>query len=188
MSHSVTPELFQTYLAPVLDTAYGVAFYTTSHGGDAERLVEETVVRAYTRFSSFQPRSNFRAWFLRLMVDLFRCQYQGRGSEQELACGEAAADLPVIDPMDVEPRGQSSEFPLQLLRKLDRQQIASAFSELPAEYRIVCALYFMDEFSYAEIADVVGCPVEVTRSRLHRGRKALSHVMRTQVREMYSLA
>ena len=44
---------------------------------------------------------------------------------------------------------------------------------LPEEFEEVCALYFMEDFSYQEIAEVIGCPVGTVRSRLHRGRKLL---------------
>jgi RNA polymerase sigma-70 factor, ECF subfamily len=48
---------------------------------------------------------------------------------------------------------------------------------LPEEYRVVSALYFMEEFSYQEIAEIVGCPVGTVRSRLHRGRRMLQKVL-----------
>jgi len=46
-------------------------------------------------------------------------------------------------------------------------------SALPPEFQIVAALYFIDEMSYEEISEVVGCPIGTVRSRLHRGRKLL---------------
>ena len=70
-----------------------------------------------------------------------------------------------------------------MLRKIDAEHIAAAMKELPSEYRVVTALYFMDEFSYREIADIIDCPVGTVRSRLHRGRKILQKLLWRVARE-----
>jgi RNA polymerase sigma-70 factor (ECF subfamily) len=59
------------------------------------------------------------------------------------------------------------------LDRLDSEQVAEALDRLPGEYRVVASLYFIEDFSYQQIADVVGCPVGTVRSRLHRGRRML---------------
>jgi RNA polymerase sigma-70 factor (ECF subfamily) len=51
--------------------------------------------------------------------------------------------------------------------------IAAALASLPDEFRMVCTMYFMEDFSYQEIAEMLGIPVGTVRSRLHRGRKLL---------------
>jgi RNA polymerase sigma-70 factor (ECF subfamily) len=67
---------------------------------------------------------------------------------------------------------------------LEAEQVSRAIAALPEDYRVVAALYFMEQFSYQEIAEIVGCPVGTVRSRLHRGRrmlqKALWHVAEQQ--------
>jgi RNA polymerase sigma-70 factor (ECF subfamily) len=57
--------------------------------------------------------------------------------------------------------------------RFDSQQVSEALDALPEEYRVVATLYFMQDFSYQQIADIVGCPVGTVRSRLHRGRRML---------------
>lgn len=64
-----------------------------------------------------------------------------------------------------------------LLQRLDAEQIADALSRLPEEYGAVCTLYFMEDFAYHEISQVLGVPVGTVRSRLHRGRKMLQKVL-----------
>jgi RNA polymerase sigma-70 factor, ECF subfamily len=56
---------------------------------------------------------------------------------------------------------------------METEQVHAAIAALAEEYRTVCALYFMQEFSYEEIAQILDCPIGTVRSRLHRGRKAL---------------
>jgi RNA polymerase sigma-70 factor (ECF subfamily) len=65
----------------------------------------------------------------------------------------------------------------QLLDKLGTERIVAAIDQLPDEYRIVSALYFMEDLSYEEIAQALECPVGTVRSRLHRGRKMLQKAL-----------
>ena len=64
-----------------------------------------------------------------------------------------------------------------MLGALDTEAVGRSIEALPEEYRVVAALYFMEEFSYQEIADMVGCPVGTVRSRLHRGRRMLQKAL-----------
>jgi RNA polymerase sigma-70 factor, ECF subfamily len=60
-----------------------------------------------------------------------------------------------------------------LLGRLTREQVDFALLCLPEEFRLVAALYFLEDLSYQEIGGIVGVPVGTVRSRLHRGRKVL---------------
>ena len=64
-----------------------------------------------------------------------------------------------------------------VLDRFEAEQICRAIAALPEDYRVVSALYFMEEFSYQEIAEMVGCPVGTVRSRLHRGRRMLQKAL-----------
>jgi len=61
--------------------------------------------------------------------------------------------------------------------RIDTEQVAEALESLPTEYRVVATLYFMEDFSYQQIAEMVGCPVGTVRSRLHRGRRMLQKAL-----------
>jgi RNA polymerase sigma-70 factor (ECF subfamily) len=61
--------------------------------------------------------------------------------------------------------------------RIDTEQVAEALDALPTEYRVVATLYFIEDFSYQQIAEVVGCPVGTVRSRLHRGRRMLQKAL-----------
>jgi RNA polymerase sigma-70 factor (ECF subfamily) len=71
-----------------------------------------------------------------------------------------------------------------VIERVEAEQVSRAIAALPEDYRVVSVLYFMEEFSYQEIAAMVDCPVGTVRSRLHRGRrmlqKALWHVAERQ--------
>jgi RNA polymerase sigma-70 factor (ECF subfamily) len=64
-----------------------------------------------------------------------------------------------------------------LMDRFDSEQVGVALDALPTEYRTVATLYFIEDFSYQQIADIVGCPVGTVRSRLHRGRRMLQKAL-----------
>jgi RNA polymerase sigma-70 factor, ECF subfamily len=227
MTQSVKQELFTSYLAPILNTAYGTALYITSDRAEADCLVQEASMRAYTEFSDFRSAAGFKSGFLRRVIDLFRARHRTlrlphpgsgprrwdggtpspsqdapppcsacRGYPAASPSSSALRTVPGVgggppepvstvagpdgagDPLGDDLAGNPFDPPEPFLRALSEQQIVEGFSRLPVEDRIVCALYFMDDLSYAEIADVVGCPVTTVRARLRRGRTALSRTLR----------
>jgi RNA polymerase sigma-70 factor (ECF subfamily) len=64
-----------------------------------------------------------------------------------------------------------------VLERVEAEQVHQAIATLPEDYRVVSTLYFMEELSYQEIAEIVGCPVGTVRSRLHRGRRMLQKAL-----------
>ncbi len=60
---------------------------------------------------------------------------------------------------------------------MDAEHISAAMRALPSEYRVVSVLYFVENLSYQEIAEIIDCPVGTVRSRLHRSRKILQKLL-----------
>jgi RNA polymerase sigma-70 factor (ECF subfamily) len=169
---------FEAHLAPVLDAAFGTALRFTRNRADAEDLVQEAALLACRGFGTFEPGSNFRAWFFRILTNCFYSKYRKRkrqGTEVELDdtpelymyCQAAAIGL----------HGQTEDPAALLMSKIDAEHVEAAIAALPEEYRVVATLYFMQDFAYQEIADVVGVPVGTIRSRLHRGRRLLQKAL-----------
>jgi RNA polymerase sigma-70 factor (ECF subfamily) len=59
------------------------------------------------------------------------------------------------------------------LTPLVAAEVQRALDELPAEFRLAVVLSDVEEFSYEEISQIMGCPMGTVMSRLHRGRKLL---------------
>ena len=68
---------------------------------------------------------------------------------------------------------QQSDPVQATIGRLASEDVAAALASLPAEFREACTMYLMDDFSYEEIADMLGIPLGTVRSRLHRGRRML---------------
>jgi RNA polymerase sigma-70 factor, ECF subfamily len=172
---------FEDLLEEVLPTAYGVAFRLTRNQSEAEDIVQEAALSAYKGFRSFEPGTNFRAWFLRILKNCFLMKYRKRKREGEFIDVEEAPAIYLLRQSMVSGLNLAPKDPSEtVLGNMDTEQIARAIEALPAEYRLVTTLYFMEDMAYEEIAEVVECPIGTVRSRLHRGRrmlqKALWHV------------
>jgi RNA polymerase sigma-70 factor, ECF subfamily len=171
-------ESLETQLVAVLPSAYGYALRLTRHRADAEDLIQEAALRAVRGVSSFEPGTNFKAWFFRILT---RCFWSdGRMRKRR----PSTVDLD--DTPDLYLYARSAECGLQyqgedpaaeLITTLGTERVAEAIAQLPEEFRVACTLYFMEDFAYQEIAEVLEVPVGTVRSRLHRGRKMLQKTL-----------
>jgi RNA polymerase sigma-70 factor (ECF subfamily) len=165
---------FEAFLRPQLESAYRLAYRLTGGAADAEDLVQEASLLAWRGFGSFEPGSNFPAWFYRILTNAFVSRYR-RSRRQGLAvaldevpelylwrkCAAAGREDVLADPGET------------LVARLDAERINAAIIALPEEYRVVAALYFVEELSYQEIAEMVSIPIGTVRSRLFRARRRL---------------
>lgn len=169
---------FEALLSPILGSLFGTALRLTRNRDDAEDLVQETAVRAFRAFGSFQRGTNFRAWLFRILTNLFYERYRKQQREPVRADLEDAADLYLYGQSEQLGLRARSEDPAALLMdQLTTADVVEAINALPEEYRMVATLYFMEEFSYEEIAAILECPIGTVRSRLHRGRKMLQKAL-----------
>jgi len=171
---------FESLLEPVLDSAFNTAMRFTRNRSDAEDLVQEAALLAFRGYHTFQQGSNFPGWFFRILTNCFYSKYRQRkrrGDEIELDdtpelflyCQTAALGL----------HARSEDPAALLMSKLETEHVEAAIAALPEEHRVACTLYFVQDFAYQEIADMLGVPVGTVRSRLHRGRRMLQKALWT---------
>jgi RNA polymerase sigma-70 factor, ECF subfamily len=169
---------FESLFTPLANSAFGVAVRFTRNRADAEDLIQEAALLAFRAFDSFEPGTNFKAWFFRILTN---CYYSKRRREKSRP---VTSDLDDTPDLYLYARSGETGFPTagpdpaaQLLDKLGTERVVAAIQRLPEEYRVVSTLYFMEDFSYEEIGRVLQCPVGTVRSRLHRGRKMLQKAL-----------
>ncbi|QGZ62916.1 sigma-70 family RNA polymerase sigma factor [Paraburkholderia acidisoli] len=135
--------------------------YARALTGDAawaDDLVQDAAERALSRWSSFKPESNLRAWLLTILRHLYIDQLRGR---REIAVDDDAAPWRTLEA----PRGEVDGL---VLRDLQR-----ALYRLPAAQREVLLLVCVEELSYHEASAVLGVPSGTVMSRLSRAREHL---------------
>jgi RNA polymerase sigma-70 factor (ECF subfamily) len=160
-------------LPPVLPAAYRAAYALTRNAADASDVVQEAALNACRAFHTFEPGTNFRAWFLRIVTNVFllQCRKDRRSGHplsleavNEQDGGESRPWLQTGDGYD--PLGNT-------ITRVDTAAILAALEKLPLEYRSVAVLYFIEDMPYEEIARICDCPIGTVRSRLHRARRLL---------------
>ena len=167
-------ESFRQLLMPLLDPAYGWALHATRNRADAEDLVQEAVLNALRAFDTFRPGTNFKAWFFRIMTNLFYSAYRKRKVERADCQLEDASELYILLHCSELGLNVSDSDPARAaLSRIDSAQVSAALQDLPEEFRVVATLYFVEDFRYQDMAEMLGLPIGTIRSRLHRARRML---------------
>ena len=149
---------------------------------DAEDVVQEAFLKAYRSLDRFRGGSAFYTWFYRIVynvsIDRIRKLRRVRTVDYDdtIGRGEDAgggADL-------LPPRLDSDPARVQARREL-KDQMEAALEQLSEDHRAVIVLREVRGLSYAEIAEVVGCPKGTVMSRLHHARKKMQALLRPYV-------
>jgi len=160
---------FEAVTLPHLDALYALALRLTRNGRDAEDLVQDTMVKAFRFFHRFERGTNAKAWLFKILSNLFNNDYRDRSREREVMTDveDQGAFIPS------EPRSPEAEA----ISRRTAAEIQAALESLPHDFRLAVVLADLEELSYREIAEVMGCPVGTVMSRLHRGRKLLREAL-----------
>jgi RNA polymerase sigma-70 factor (ECF subfamily) len=172
----VTGEEFEALLMEMLEPAYRLALRLTGNSEDAQDLVQEAALRASRFRDGFRKGTSFRSWFYRIIVNQF---YTGTRRKKHTSATSLDA---LTDATDIFLYARSAEAGLlrpdadpaaNVVSHMAEDDVARALSALPDEFRTVATLYFIDDLSYQEIAEILEVPLGTVRSRLHRARHML---------------
>jgi RNA polymerase sigma-70 factor (ECF subfamily) len=173
------PTDFEVAVLSHMDAMYAMACRITRNPVDAEDLVQDSLVRAMRGRESFSEGTNLKAWLFKILTNTFINKYRRGTLEREVLKGPQSK--PLTDGwVSVATMRQMFDSENEALRPLLGQEVLKALEELPEEFRMVVLLSDVEDFSYKEIAEVVGCPIGTVMSRLHRGRRMLQETLRDQ--------
>lgn len=163
---------FENEALRYMDALYGTALRLTRSDADAQDLVQETFLRAYRFYDRFEPGTNLKAWLFKIQYNAFVNRYR-RGS-LERSIMDTLTDAPAEDSVMSSASMRSLVEPdSEMMRPLLASEIERALATLPDDYRAMILLADVEELSYKEIADVIGCPIGTVMSRLHRARRLM---------------
>jgi RNA polymerase sigma-70 factor, ECF subfamily len=159
-----------------MDAMYGVACKLTRNPTEAEDLVQDAFVKAMRARAQFHAGTNLKAWLFRILTNTFINKYRRGGLERSVLDGPDAD--PLADGwVSASTMRQLRDPEMLALMPLVEQEIQTALDALPAEFKMAVILCDVEEFSYEEIAQIMGCPIGTVMSRLHRGRKLLQRTL-----------
>ena len=162
---------FEEEALALADQVYRVARHLVGSKEEAEDLVQETYARAFRSWRSFTPGTNLRAWLLRILTNL------------NIDRGRRKQRTPDTQPLEEgdyflynrleASTGDGSNDEERVVERLSQDDVVTALSGVPHDFRDVIVLVDIGEFTYADAAQILDVPIGTVMSRLHRGRRIL---------------
>ena len=165
---------FAEQAMPLMDGLYSAALRMTRNPADAEDLVQETYLKAYRAFHTFQEGTNLKAWLYRILTNTYINTYRAKKRRPDETDLDEVEDLYLyrrLGGLEGATAGRSAEE--ELLDHLTDSEVKEALESLPEQFRMAVLLADVEGFAYKEIAEILDIPIGTVMSRLHRGRKAM---------------
>ena len=138
------------------------AWSLSHNGSDADDLVQDTLVKAWTNREKFEPGTNLRAWLFTILRNTYYTHVLRRRREVRDEAGEYAAALRSAPTQDW---------------RVAMRSLQAALQKLPAEHREALILVGAAGLSYEEAAEICGCALGTIKSRVNRARARLLKIM-----------
>ena len=138
------------------------AWSLSHNGSDADDLVQDTLIKAWTHRDRYEPGSNLRAWLFTILRNTYYTQVTRRRREVRDETGEYASTLKVLPTQDW---------------TVAVHALQAALLELPSEHREALILVGAAGLSYEEAAEICGCALGTIKSRVNRARAKLLKLM-----------
>ena len=165
-------EEFYESILPLSKNLYRYAYRLTRNERDAEDLVQDTLLRAYSKFSQYQSGTSPLAWLLVILRSIFINKYRKKKREgSQISLEDVSSGIDRIVSSDTRDLPeQPDEF---FFRDVLDADLKNALEKLPRHYLEVVLLVDMEDLSYREAGDALKIPTGTVMSRLHRARKIL---------------
>ncbi|HEV7887258.1 MAG TPA: sigma-70 family RNA polymerase sigma factor [Acidimicrobiales bacterium] len=161
-----------------MPSLYTAALRMTRNPADAEDLVQETYLKAYRAFHTFQQGTNLKAWLYRILTNTFINAYRSKKRKPEQTEIEDIEDLYLyrrLGGLEAAAAGRSAEE--EVFEHITDSEVKAALESLPEQFRMAVLLADVEGFSYKEIAEILDIPIGTVMSRLHRGRRGLQKAL-----------
>lgn len=175
---------FEREALPFLDQLYAAAMRMTRNPADAQDLVQETFVRAFTAFDRFERGTNLKAWLYRILTNLYINDYRKRQRQPFQSALEELEDWQLGSAESTTSHSRATRSAeAEAIDHMPDSSVKQALQELPEHFRLAVYLADVEGFAYREIAEMMHTPVGTVMSRLHRGRRILREKLTDYARE-----
>jgi RNA polymerase sigma-70 factor, ECF subfamily len=176
-------ELFEDQALQYMDQLYAAALRMTRNPADAGDLVQETYVKAYAAFQSFEQGTNLKAWLYRILTNTYINIYRKNQREPYQGAIDDLEDWQLGGAESLTQGRTARSAEAEAIDHLPDSDVKAALQSIPEDFRLAVYLADVEGFSYQEIADIMKTPVGTVMSRLHRGRRLLRDLLADYARE-----
>ncbi len=172
---------FEVEFMPLITPLYNFAYRLTLDEDEAKDLVQDSYLKAYRFFHSFQKGTNAKAWLFRILKNSFINEYRKKSKEPNK-----------VDYQDVETYYNSEDINVPITPDLRVEavsemlgdEITNALNALDVDFRTVIILCDLEGFTYEEMSKILNIPIGTVRSRLHRARMLLKEKLKSYALKM----
>ncbi|MBM3470568.1 MAG: sigma-70 family RNA polymerase sigma factor [Armatimonadetes bacterium] len=169
---------FEALVGGHLDGLYSSALRLTRNRTAAEDLVQDTFLKAWRSFRTFQAGTNARAWLYKILMNAYIDGYRRSSRLPEEVDQEDIGDFYLYAKAQESEEYRKAGDPEEiLLSHVMDADVKEALEQVPEPFRAAVILADLEEFSYKEIAEILGIPVGTVMSRLYRGRRHLQRLL-----------
>ena len=165
---------FETAALEHIDSLFNFGMRMTGNTEAAEDLVQETYLKVHRFSHTFKDGSNLKAWLFKILRNTFINTYRKKIKEPKSVHYDEVEDFYLFNKIKTAKKegdyvsGESSD-----VYEFLEDEVKNAVNSLPLAFREVVLYSDIEDLSYGEISEIVGCPIGTVKSRLFRARKLL---------------
>ena len=164
---------FSYFVSEYRDMAFAVAFRIVNSREDAEEIVQDSFVKAFRSLGKFRQDSKFSTWFYRIVINNSLTKVQRRKTRPDNIDLKKAESIAVDEMESVYSK---------LSRSDRRKYIDDALNELNMEDSLILTLYYLNENTLEEIAEMTGIKRENLKMKIHRARQKMFYLLEKKLK------
>lgn len=173
--------LFEKEFMPLLDSLYNFAYRLTLDEDDANDLVQETFLKAYRFFGSYEQGTNAKAWLFRILKNSFINDFRKKSKEPSKVDYNEVESFYNSDDVD---ENITADLRVDSVSEMIGDEVATALNTLAVDFRTIIILCDLEGFTYEEMSKILDIPIGTVRSRLHRARNLLKDKLKNYATDM----
>lgn len=173
--------LFEKEFMPLIDSLYNFAYRLTLDEDDANDLVQETYLKAYRFFDSYEQGTNAKAWLFRILKNSFINEFRKKSKEPSKIDYNEVETFYNSDDVD---ENITADLRVDSISDMIGDEVANALNALAVDFRTIIILCDLEGFTYEEMSKILDIPIGTVRSRLHRARNLLKEKLKNYATTM----
>lgn len=172
---------FEKEFMPLIGSLYNFAYRLTLDEDDANDLVQETYLKAYRFFDSYEQGTNAKAWLFRILKNSFINDFRKKSKQPSKIDYQEVESFYNSDDVD---ENITVDLRVESIQDMIGDEIANALNSLAVDFRTIIILCDLEGFTYEEMAKILDIPIGTVRSRLHRARNLLKEKLKEYANTM----